>query len=248
MAEVRLRRAQANDLPEVAGVYLRARHAAFPEMPAAAHSDDEIRAWIGQWHADDAWIWLAEEDDADGGSRVIGFARVDGDWLHSLYVAPQRQRDGIGSALLDLVKTQCPDGFSLWVFESNRTARHFYRQHDLVAVRRTDGSGNQEGSPDFEMRWPGTRPLDDLRAAIDRIDEDLARLLELRAGVTAAIQSHKGAETGRAAPRDPDREAEIVARMSAFAPRLGPDRMAAIMRQVIAQSLDTRTDPTSIGS
>ncbi len=80
-------------------------------------------------------------------------------WLDDLYVAPAFAGQGIGSALLDLAKAQRPQGFCLWVFESNTPARNFYARRGFVELERTDGSGNEERSPDVQMAWPGTDPI-----------------------------------------------------------------------------------------
>ncbi len=77
-------------------------------------------------------------------------------WLDDLYVLPGHAGHGIGSMLLDVVKTRRPDGFALWVFEVNTPARAFYARHGLVEVERTDGAGNEEKAPDVRMEWHPT--------------------------------------------------------------------------------------------
>ena len=84
------------------------------------------------------------------------------------------------------------------------------------------------------MVWPGA--VADLRRRVDEVDAELARVLNDRAGLTAAIQRHKSVP-GHAG-RDRDREAQIAALMGEQAPNLGPERIAAIMDVVIAVSLD----------
>ena len=60
---------------------------------------------------------------------------------------------GIGTALLDLATVLRPDGFGLWVFETNVAARRFYAARGLVEVERTDGADNEERAPDVHLRW-----------------------------------------------------------------------------------------------
>nr|WP_152332188.1 GNAT family N-acetyltransferase [Micromonospora purpureochromogenes] len=144
-----LRRAKASDVNEIVAVHLSARAAA--PMPAAVHSDDEVHNWLsGVTAVDEAWV-------AESGGRVAAYARFSSGWLEDLYVAPAQQRAGLGSALLDLVKTLQPNGFGLWVFESNLPARAFYIRHGLVEVERTDGSRNEERAPDIRMMWHPSR-------------------------------------------------------------------------------------------
>lgn len=152
-SEAVLRPALAQDAREVAEVHLRARTAAARagHMPPGIHTDDEVRAWLAGRLAVDE-VWVAEVDGA-----VAAYARFTGTWLDDLYVDPDRQGQGLGSALLALVASLRPDGFGLWVFEANVPAQRFYARHDLVVTERTDGSGNEERAPDLRMEWSGTR-------------------------------------------------------------------------------------------
>ena len=169
-------------------------------------------------------------------ASLVGYLILDPEWLDSLYVRPDLTGQGIGSVLLDLAKSLRPDGFGLWVFETNVRAQAFYRRHGLVVVRRTDGSDNEEQAPDLEMAWVGADLLAGIRRRIDAVDARLAALLNERALLTAAAQQHK--PLGGHAGRDVAREAEIVARMAALAPDLGPAAMTRIMHAVISASLD----------
>ena len=140
-----LRRATVDDAAAIADVQLAAR-AASP-MPPGIHPPDEVRTFLGGRISEDE-VWVAEVDGA-----VAGYARFTETWLDDLYVAPRAQRAGVGAALLDLVKSLRPRGFSLWVFEVNAPARAFYRAHGLVEREHTDGSENEEREPDLRMEW-----------------------------------------------------------------------------------------------
>ncbi len=226
LAEVLLRPATPDDRSVIAEVHLRSRAAS--AMPPAAHSDAEVRAWVAGWDLSDWDVWVAEADD-----RLCGYAVVAGDWLHSLYVDPDVAGQGVGSALLDLVKAIRPQGFCLWVFESNTPARGFYERRDLVALERTDGSANEEHSPDLRMAWPGSEPLGFLRGLIDEVDEQLGDLLARRAALTRAVQLYRPG-----GGRDEDRERQIAEAMARRAPALGAERLRRIVDAVITESLD----------
>jgi GNAT superfamily N-acetyltransferase/chorismate mutase len=229
--EVRLRPAGPEDLGPIADLYLASRTAAVPQMPPVGKPDQEVRAYVAGWDLGERDVWVAED-----GAGITGFASVEASWLDSLYVAPDHARNGIGSALLDVVKSLRPGGFALWVFESNRPARAFYARHGLVELEHTDGSDNMERSPDLRMAWPGSDPVAYFRSEIDDVDGLLAVLLSRRAALTAAVQPHK--PVAGHAGRDAEREREIAERMSAHAPGLGPDALNRIMHTVIAESLD----------
>ncbi|MGO4256287.1 GNAT family N-acetyltransferase [Marmoricola sp. RAF53] len=224
-----LRPAGAEDMAEVAELYIAARRAAVGQMPVGVHPDAEVRDWVATL-PERKEVWVAERDE------ITGFAVLDGDWLDSLYVGPQHQGAGTGTLLLDLVKAQRPGGFALWVFASNTSARGFYHRHGLVELEHTDGSGNEERSPDVRMAWPGIEPLRYLRAQIDEVDDEIALLLARRFALTAAVQGFK--ERPGQEGRDLAREAEIAARMAAHAPGLGEAAVGRIMERVIGESLD----------
>jgi GNAT superfamily N-acetyltransferase len=184
VGELTLRPATPDDLAAVAELYLAAREAAVPQMPAGIHSPDEVRRWVTSWDLVRRELWLA-----DTGESLLGFADVQRDWLESLSVDPNHTGEGIGAALLDLVKSLRPRGFCLWVFQSNTGARRFYRSHGLVELEHTDGSANEERSPDLRMAWPGADPRTFFRSLMDEVDEELALAQARRAALDAAMQS-----------------------------------------------------------
>jgi GNAT superfamily N-acetyltransferase/chorismate mutase len=217
------------DDEQVAGVHLAARRAA--PMPPPVHTDASVRHWIsGRLQIDPVWV-------ADIDGVVVGYARFPDGWLDDLYVQPEHQGQGIGTALLEVVKAQCSDGFCLWVFESNAPARAFYERHGLVTLEHTDGSDNEEGAPDVRMAWPGRDPLAFFRGLIDGVDAQLGDLLARRAALTAAVHRHKSAQGG-APERDPAREGEIAATLARRAPALGEQRLRRIVHAIITESLD----------
>ncbi|KQY63999.1 MULTISPECIES: GNAT family N-acetyltransferase [unclassified Nocardioides] len=229
-SELTLRPATGDDLPDIAQLYLRVREAAVPAMPPIVHSADSVVAWVTGWDLSERDVWVAEQDE------LLGFSTLTPTWLDSLYVDPGTQRSGVGTALLDVAKGLRPDGFALWVFESNEPARAFYRRHGLVELEGTDGSANEERSPDLRMAWLGNDPLDFLRRQIDEVDHDLGLLLARRAALTSAVQDHK--PVGGAAGRDPVREHAIAEAVALQAPALGVDRVARIVDSIITESLD----------
>ena len=142
---VRVRPATPDDATAVADVHLASRQAA--PMPPGVHPEHETRAWLAARLVEDD-VWVAEADDV-----VVGYLRMTATWVDDLYVTPAYAGQGIGSLLLDLAKSLRPGGFSLWVFEMNAPARAFYRHHGLVEREHTDGSDNEEQTPDLRMSW-----------------------------------------------------------------------------------------------
>jgi GNAT superfamily N-acetyltransferase len=145
--EFMLRPARPTDASDVAEIFL----AAYAEMRPYVrdvHTDDEIRAWIGDVVLRENEIVIAEVE-----GRPAGFAALDADLLGHLYVHPDLQRRGIGDVLLARVKELRPRGFRLWVFQRNTGARRFYERQGLRLVKLTDGSGNEEREPDALYEW-----------------------------------------------------------------------------------------------
>jgi ribosomal protein S18 acetylase RimI-like enzyme len=135
----------SEDAPAIAEVFI-ASFKTLDFLPTL-HSDDEHQAFIRDLvvHGD---VWVAEEE-----GEIVGMAVVAGDVLGQLYVHPDAQHRGAGSALLDKVKELSADGFTFWVFQQNTRARRFYESHGCRVVRLTDGSGNDEKTPDALYEW-----------------------------------------------------------------------------------------------
>jgi chorismate mutase/GNAT superfamily N-acetyltransferase len=232
LTDVDLRPAGLEDAAALADLHVDSREANVGSMPPMVHDRETTHRWMRQRLEGESTGWVAA---ADG--RAVGYLVLTGEWLDDLFVAPGHTGGGVGSALLDLAKAERPDGFCLWVFESNEGARRFYRRHGLVELERTDGSSNEERAPDVRMAWPGRDPVAFLRHLIDDVDDQLGDLLARRLALTRAVQVHKPDRS-----RDADREQEIVRRLARRAPTLGEDRVARIMHAIITESLDAVTD------
>ncbi len=112
------------------------------------HTDEETRDWIREVMLPGHEVWVAEVND-----RLVGFAALTEDLLGHMYVHPDAQGRGIGTALFEVVKRERPDGFRLWVFQRNNGARRFYERHGCRVVELTDGGGNMEQEPDALYEW-----------------------------------------------------------------------------------------------
>jgi GNAT superfamily N-acetyltransferase len=140
-----IRPATAADAPAIGEVFVRARD----EMTYLPRIPDDDRPLLGGWFLERAELWVVAEEDR----RIVGFAGVSGNELTHLYTDPPAQNRGVGTALLDHVKSLRPERLHLWVFQKNRGARRFYERHGFELVKLTDGAGNMEQEPDALYEW-----------------------------------------------------------------------------------------------
>ena len=112
------------------------------------HTEEETRGWIRGLVLEEQEVWVA-----DDGKQVVGFAALGDGLLEHLYVAPERQRQGVGTELFHIATRRRPDGFRLWIFQKNLGAWRFYERLGCRVVELTDGSGNEEREPDALFEW-----------------------------------------------------------------------------------------------
>jgi ribosomal protein S18 acetylase RimI-like enzyme len=146
-----LRRARPEDADALAAIMRSAMDGAMPSH-ADLHTPDEDRWFLREVVLPTTEVWVAEHD-----GRTVGFTALgerDGvDFMEHIYVVPEEQARGIGRALMERAKQRRPDGFRLWVFQSNEGARRFYERSGLRLVELTDGAGNEEREPDALYEW-----------------------------------------------------------------------------------------------
>jgi GNAT superfamily N-acetyltransferase len=141
-----IRRAAEADADAVADVFLAAK-AEMTYLPQL-HTENETRRWLRDTVLHDFEVWVAEANE-----RVTGFAALSADLLEHLYVHPQEQNHGVGTALLEVAKERRPHGLRLWVFQKNTGARRFYERHGFTVACLTDGRDNEEREADALYDW-----------------------------------------------------------------------------------------------
>ena len=140
------RPAVPDDADRIAEIHRTAREVAMPWLPVM-HTPSE-----------DRWFYrhiVIPDHDVEVGmieGEVLGFVAITDKWLHHLYVDPNAQRGGLGSALLRRAMAKRTT-LNLWVFQQNVPARKFYTSHGFKEVELTDGQANEEKTPDVHMRW-----------------------------------------------------------------------------------------------
>ena len=146
-----LRRALPEDADTLAGILRAAMRGAMPWLPEL-HAPEEDRVFLREHVLPEKEVWIAERDGVVTGFTALG-TRGGDEFMEHLYVAPDHQRSGIGTELMERAKERRPAGFRLWVFQRNVGARDFYERHGFRVVELTDGSGNEEREPDALYEW-----------------------------------------------------------------------------------------------
>lgn len=118
---------------------------AMPWLPRVHSAAEEIKYSAEMIEA--GWVRVAMSVD-----KVIGFIARHENEIYALYVLPEAQDSGVGTALLKDAMAAC-DRLMLWSYEANGIASHFYTLRGFVEVDRTDGSGNEARLPDIRYEW-----------------------------------------------------------------------------------------------
>jgi len=138
-----IRRADVRDADAVARLFRVVRSACLPFLPDLHTPDEDLWFFRNRAFAE-CEVWVAGDFD--------GFIAFREGWVDHLYVRPECQRRGIGSALLAQA-TQTYPLLRLWTFQRNETAIRFYSGRGFREIERTDGARNEEREPDMLMEW-----------------------------------------------------------------------------------------------
>ena len=94
-----IRRADSNDAPAVASLWIRSRMASIPAIPAPVHGARDVLSWFTSEVIPRGGTWVMDQ-----GGRVVALLVLEGSWVDQLYVDPDRTGTGSGSALLEHAK------------------------------------------------------------------------------------------------------------------------------------------------
>ncbi|MFV2035084.1 MAG: GNAT family N-acetyltransferase [Halocynthiibacter sp.] len=136
-----IRAARPSDATEVAAILL-GRMRDTPWLPRLYTSSDTYG--FAEMMIARGWVTVARAP------RVEGFLALEDGFVHALYV--KKPGLGTGRALLENAKASCRQ-LTLWVFQENIQARHFYTREGFYEVERTDGAENDENLPDIRYEW-----------------------------------------------------------------------------------------------
>ena len=140
------------DLDPVVDLWYDTWHAAFPDLRHHEPKEEWRRRFEAEIAAEER-VYVAELD-----GRIAGFLAVKErgggqGYLHEIFVAPDLQGQGIGSALMQLAKELAPAGLRLHTLQRNTQAAAFYEHHGFTVA--STGVG-RVGLPNAQYAWtPG---------------------------------------------------------------------------------------------
>lgn len=140
------RQAVEEDAAGIARLFRSTRIACMPYLPVLHTAEEDLAFFRSQVLRKDE-VWIAECE-----RQIAGFCAFGNGWLNHLYVERAFHRRGIGSALLRIAE-RSNKTLDLWVFQQNVSATKFYEAHGFRLVEKTDGSENEERTPDAHYRY-----------------------------------------------------------------------------------------------
>lgn len=145
-----IRRLAPGELAEATDVWYRSLAASIAYMrPEQRRREEDDKGFFREVVAVTREVWVAV---ADG--RIVGVLALEGSEVDRLYVAPEAQARGIGTALLEHAKSLRPRGLTLVTHQRNVSARRFYERHGFEAGK-VGLSPPPENEPDVWYTWGG---------------------------------------------------------------------------------------------
>ena len=143
-----IRRMSPQELQMVVDVWHTTKKVAYPYLPLeqARTREDDLN-FFREKLLPECDVWVAEK-----AGQLVGFLAIRQTYLDRLYVLPEFQRHGIGTALLAQAKQLSPVGLELHTHQKNTSARAFYEKHGFTVVS-FGVSPAPESEPDVMYQW-----------------------------------------------------------------------------------------------
>jgi GNAT superfamily N-acetyltransferase len=144
-----IRRMELGELRDVVALWTRSKRRALAWLATEmAHTPEEDFAYFSGTICAHCDVWVAAR-----AGHPVALMALEGSHVDQLFVDPEAQGRGVGSALLAHAKSLHPSGLSLFTHVRNLHARAFYEARGLRAVR-FGVSPPPENEPDVRYEWP----------------------------------------------------------------------------------------------
>ena len=149
---VEIRRLRPEQLDMTVDVWVRARRDAQPWLEERmGYTDDQNLAHFRDVICIEHEVWTAVD-----GETVLGLMALTGGEIDQLHVAPEFQRHGVGSSLIERARELSPELLGLFTHQRNEKARRFYEAKGFSAIR-FGMSPAPENEPDVRYEWHRSR-------------------------------------------------------------------------------------------
>ena len=146
---------QPADLDPVVDLWYDTWHATFPDLK---HHEPKAE-WRQRFETEIAveeQVFVAEVDGQLAGFLAVKDRGSGHGYIHQIFVSPEFQHHGVGSALMELAKRLGPAGLRLHTLKRNTQAAAFYERHGFSVV--STGMG-RVGLPNAQYSWtPSSEP------------------------------------------------------------------------------------------
>jgi GNAT superfamily N-acetyltransferase len=148
-----IRRMRPEEIARVVGVWERSRWDALPWLEERmGHTHEENLRFFRENVAARNQVWVALDE-----GTVVGLLALAESTIEQLFVDPEWQGRGVGSALIERAKALAPGGLGLFTHQRNVRARGFYERRGFRAVS-FGTSPPPESEPDVRYEWePGAK-------------------------------------------------------------------------------------------
>jgi len=145
---------RAADFDAVTILWRIAREKSIPEFQnAKGHFFFEDQDYFRDFILKQNKVFVVESD-----HRPIAFMAMKDQFIDQLYVHPDRQKIGVGKALLEYARSLSPEHVWLYTLQINTNARAFYEKNGFVPEK-FGISPPPESEPDVEYHWRKRRSL-----------------------------------------------------------------------------------------
>lgn len=138
-----IKKAEDSDIAEIIDIWY--------EVSLQAHCFIPADYWkANKQLMKEKYLPTAETFVAVNGEKISGFISLVDDYLAAIFIRPELQGKGIGSALLNYVKKN-HNTLQLNVFCKNRKSIEFYKSKGFVII--SESENEETGENEFVMKW-----------------------------------------------------------------------------------------------
>lgn len=152
MSDLTIRPIAAGDVQRTVEVWERSRWDAQAYVEERmGHTHEQNVGFFRDVLMRDEQVWVAER-----AARIVGLLSLADGLVSQLFVDPDAQGAGVGSALLEKAKQLSPERIELFTFQRNARGRAFYERRGFE-IEALGVSDPPESEPDVKYVWQGKR-------------------------------------------------------------------------------------------